>query len=712
MNTHPLYHLFQPKHLAVIGASQRPGSFGERIFSALLAKPFGGGLYAVNHKHKTVAGLPAYPHIGKIPHSIDCALILTPPDTYEAMITACRKKRVRHIVIILRPDAPPQLIGQLAQTATQLRGRLTLCSADGFSATANGLTATTARPLPATGKIALVGHSRGFYADTLHHLNGLPVGFSHHINLAAFSDQTAALIDYFQEDNASQVLLVEHSMKSDGRFFSALRQAAKRKPVILHHAAALPPEEKILLQHAAERCGALLTTTPPELRAAVRAAHTPKKHRTADLHILSPYENGWLQDQAAAHSINTTSGDWPISDGALAVRDAAAQLLADDNCRALLVDSGGNEETAHHIRQLQNQSDKPLYLISPFSDGLLNFHEPQHALLAMSAQHNLLQLKKNQQQTARPPQAALLSPPDHIEPANLLAEMHLPASGQAAESGEAVLHYAVHPHYGATLKAAHNGQNLALLPPFTTLHARQLAAFFAQRKNQTAFEQILHALNHAAYRFPALQSWQTAQAPGGNWRTTSADIRPDAAAFENLLAGYPYQSKHFFTLKNRDTVFIRPLRPEDADALQDFVRKLSDQSRQTRFMFANKELPPTLLAAFTLLDYRREAAFIACQGDGSIVGWAQHGPVRFPDACEFGISVADSMHGQGLAKHLMRQLIAFAVRQGYRAMQAEILADNQAMLKLAESLGFSIAPSPHDRMLSVANLPLNPPQPH
>lgn len=64
--------------------------------------------------------------------------------------------------------------------------------------------------------------------------------------------------------------------------------------------------------------------------------------------------------------------------------------------------------------------------------------------------------------------------------------------------------------------------------------------------------------------------------------------------------------------------------------------------------------------------------------------------------------ISDHMQGQGLAHHLMQQLIAFATQQGYQHMSAEILANNTAMLNLAAKLGFELAPSAEDNSLCVA----------
>lgn len=177
----------------------------------------------------------------------------------------------------------------------------------------------------------------------------------------------------------------------------------------------------------------------------------------------------------------------------------------------------------------------------------------------------------------------------------------------------------------------------------------------------------------------------------------AADNRQAPPPVAPLFAAAPFSDGRFFTAANGETLLVRALLPEDAEALQRFVRGMDEADRRTRFISHIKELPPARLARFTLIDHARDYA---------IAAWAQYACLRFPEACEFGIAVAADMKGQGLAAFLLRQLVAQAGRQGYRAVCAEILADNAAMRALAAKLGFKTAPSPEDARLVAARLAL------
>jgi acetyltransferase len=144
---------------------------------------------------------------------------------------------------------------------------------------------------------------------------------------------------------------------------------------------------------------------------------------------------------------------------------------------------------------------------------------------------------------------------------------------------------------------------------------------------------------------------------------------------------------------------IRPIRPEDVELEQTFVRNLSEQTKYFRFMQSMNELSPQMLARFTQIDYNREMALIAVVPDKEAEGKEkQIGVARYsinPDgrSCEFAIVVADEWQRQGIAHLLMQQLIATARNQGLQIMEGDVLSNNHDMLTLAEKLGFSISTS-------------------
>lgn len=161
------------------------------------------------------------------------------------------------------------------------------------------------------------------------------------------------------------------------------------------------------------------------------------------------------------------------------------------------------------------------------------------------------------------------------------------------------------------------------------------------------------------------------------------------------MAIYPYPT-HLVSrwqLPDGTDLVIRPIRPEDADIEQDFVRKLSEQAKYFRFMQTIDELTPAMLARFTQIDYDREMAFVAVvEADGADeeIGVARY--VTNPDrsSCEFALVVADAWQRRGIAHRLMDALIETARSRGLKTMEGEVLASNHNMLSFVRSLGFSV----------------------
>ncbi|HET9014514.1 MAG TPA: acetate--CoA ligase family protein [Thermomicrobiaceae bacterium] len=74
---HPLYPIFYPRSVAVVGASPR-GGYGLGVISALRSFGYAGTIYPVNPNHATIADLPAYPELGAIPEPVDAVAIAVP----------------------------------------------------------------------------------------------------------------------------------------------------------------------------------------------------------------------------------------------------------------------------------------------------------------------------------------------------------------------------------------------------------------------------------------------------------------------------------------------------------------------------------------------------------------------------------------------------------------------------------------------------------
>jgi acetyltransferase len=174
---------------------------------------------------------------------------------------------------------------------------------------------------------------------------------------------------------------------------------------------------------------------------------------------------------------------------------------------------------------------------------------------------------------------------------------------------------------------------------------------------------------------------------------------PDAttARYDHMaIHPYPVELESRWQLPDGTDATLRPIRPEDADLEQDFVNRLSAQSRYFRFMYGLEQLTPTMLARFTQIDYDREMALVAVTDDrtprAQMLGVARY--VTNPDArsCEFALTVADDWQRRGIGRQLMQRLMTVAHDRGLELMIGDVLADNVRMLRLCERLGFRSQP--------------------
>ena len=165
---------------------------------------------------------------------------------------------------------------------------------------------------------------------------------------------------------------------------------------------------------------------------------------------------------------------------------------------------------------------------------------------------------------------------------------------------------------------------------------------------------------------------------------------------------YPARYEKTLPLRGGGEYTIRPIHPDDAHMLKKLVSELSPQSRYFRFVSSMAELPPSMLARFTLIDYDREMALVAVvkertatpEGDISeterIVGVSRY--VTNPDqsSCEFALVVADDFNGKGLGSRLMESIMDVAREKGLSEIEGLVLANNSGMLKLMRGLGYQV----------------------
>jgi len=235
-----LNRIFNPKRIAVVGASEKEDSIGSKIFSNLTGAGYTGEVFPVNPFRQTVQGLPTYSSVSKIPCKIDLAVIATPARTVPQVAEECGKAGVAGIIIISAGlketgDTGASLEKQLLEHHRKYGMRIIGPNSFGVIRPKINLYATFADKQASPGKIAFISQSAALCASALDWASEAQVGFSAVVSTGSILDvDLGDLIDYFGIDAQTRsILLYVESIKDGRKFVSAARGSARNKPIVL-----------------------------------------------------------------------------------------------------------------------------------------------------------------------------------------------------------------------------------------------------------------------------------------------------------------------------------------------------------------------------------------------------------------------------------------------------------------------------------------------
>lgn len=237
---HQLDSIFQPKTVAVIGATETKGSVGRTVLQNLLATPFGGEVFPVNPKRSTVLGIKAYPDLQSIPKKIDLAVVVTPAKIVPQIISDCADLSIPSAVIIsagFKEMGAPGIALEEEILKQARRGKMRIIGPNclGVMNPNTGLNATFAAGMAHKGKIAFISQSGALCTAVLDWSLRENVGFSAFVSIGSMVDVNwGDLINYFGSDPwTSSILMYMESVGDCRSFLSAAREVSLTKPIIL-----------------------------------------------------------------------------------------------------------------------------------------------------------------------------------------------------------------------------------------------------------------------------------------------------------------------------------------------------------------------------------------------------------------------------------------------------------------------------------------------
>lgn len=159
---HSLDPIFRPRSVAVFGASATSGSVGAILMRNLLGNPFGGGVYPINPKRRTVQGVHCYPDLASVPEAVDLAVIATPAPTVPALIADCAVRGVPAAIIISAGFSELGAEGRVLEAKIRAaRGKMRIIGPNclGVIHPPSNLNASFAASMARPGRVALLSQS-------------------------------------------------------------------------------------------------------------------------------------------------------------------------------------------------------------------------------------------------------------------------------------------------------------------------------------------------------------------------------------------------------------------------------------------------------------------------------------------------------------------------------------------------------------------------
>jgi len=241
MSIRNLEFFLRPKSIAVIGATDRPGSVGQVLMKNLVGANFEGLIYPVNPNRDQVLGIKTHSTVKDLPQTPDLAIIATPPATVPKIVQDLGEKGTKAAVVITAGFAEGgreqglELQRQMLQFARPHLMRIIGPNCIGIQIPGAKLNASFDGTTALLGKIAFITQSGAMATAIVDWATSRGIGFSQILSLGDMSDvDFGDTLDLLASDKESDaILLYVEAITFPRKFMSAARAAARAKPVIV-----------------------------------------------------------------------------------------------------------------------------------------------------------------------------------------------------------------------------------------------------------------------------------------------------------------------------------------------------------------------------------------------------------------------------------------------------------------------------------------------
>jgi acetyltransferase len=254
--------LFNPKSVAVVGASPNKKKVGFAVLDNLLKFKFKGKIYSVNPKHKKILNLKCYQSISEIPVALDLVVIAVPNTVVPEILEEAGLKKTKNAIIISSGfgeigERGLELEKKLLEIANKYNIRILGPNCLGIINPKSNLNASFATKMPPKGKVAFLSQSGALCTSILDWAEKVHFGFSKFISLGNNLDiHEADLLDYLGHDSETEVILMYiEGVKQGKKFLEIASRVTKKKPVIVIKSGKTEKGAQAVLSHTGSMSG-------------------------------------------------------------------------------------------------------------------------------------------------------------------------------------------------------------------------------------------------------------------------------------------------------------------------------------------------------------------------------------------------------------------------------------------------------------------------
>ncbi|MBR3880877.1 MAG: CoA-binding protein [Mailhella sp.] len=230
--------LFHPRSMAIIGASEKPGSFNAGK-TKLLLQHYKGTLYLVHPKHSVIFDQQTFPSVLDIPDHVDMALIMVPAPQVPQVVEECGQKGIAIVQILSggfgeSGDEGRKMENALKESARRWNMRIVGPNCIGTYSPSEGIWLAEGSS-SVSGNVGFISQSGGLAVDFVVRGNSMGLRYSKFVSIGNCIDlDHADYLEYLANDPETEIIgLYLESVKNGRRFMEILKKITPHKPVVI-----------------------------------------------------------------------------------------------------------------------------------------------------------------------------------------------------------------------------------------------------------------------------------------------------------------------------------------------------------------------------------------------------------------------------------------------------------------------------------------------